>query len=119
LQKQTGDQLFLSQIKTDLKMKNITSLNYFNKIKLLVPCKKFIKIESRLIDESNLHLEAFYNIIIAGYPLDFALANYVNLGEYINNNKHIEYEQALTTYATYPGLKDGIYITKTKWFELN
>lgn len=99
-------------------MKNISSINYFNRIKLLVPQKKFIKLESRLIDESNQHLEAFYNIIIAGYPVDFALANYVKLGEYINN-KPIEYEQALTTYATYPGLKDGIYITKTKWFELN
>lgn len=99
-------------------MKNKATLNFFGKIKSLVPTHKFEEIEKDLIVVPNEKLEAFWNIIIAGYPVDFASINYNQLYEYLKD-KPIEYSHALTTFTTYPGLKAGIYITKTKWFELN
>ena len=98
-------------------MERVATMNFFRKIKSLVPVKKFEKIERDLL-VPNEKLEAFWNIIIAGYSVDFANSNYNQLYEYLKD-KPIEYSYALTTYAKYPGLKYGIYITKTKWYELN
>lgn len=99
-------------------MKTITTSNYHGKIKSLLPYNKFQLIEKEINDESNSRLEAFWNIVIAGYPIDFALAKYKKLHEYLKD-KPIEYSEALITFETYPGLHSGIYIIKTKWFELN
>lgn len=99
-------------------MKTITSLNYYGKIKSLLPHSIFQLIEKKINDENNSQLEAFWNIIIAGYPINFALENYKKLYEYLKD-KPIEYSEALTTFVTYPGLHSGIYVIKTKWFELN
>jgi len=99
-------------------MKTITTLNYYGKIKSLLPHDQFQLIEKKINDESNSRLEAFWNILIAGYPIDFAYANYKKLYEYLKD-KPIEYSEALITFVIYPGLHSGIYIIKTKWFELN
>jgi hypothetical protein len=99
-------------------MKKIATLDYYGKIKSILPSNKFQKIENRLSYESNYRLEAFWNIVIAGYSIDFAMANYEKLYEYLQD-KPIDYFEALTTFVIYPGLDSGIYITKTKWFELN
>ncbi|HSO86348.1 MAG TPA: hypothetical protein VLQ91_07350 [Draconibacterium sp.] len=99
-------------------MKSTVTLNYYSKIKALLPAEKFKMIDKRIIAESNLRLEAFWNILIAGYSVDFSLANYIMLYEYVQD-KPIEYSEALVTYANYPKLNSGIYIIKTKWFELN
>ncbi len=99
-------------------MENLTTINCYRRIKALIPSEKFRIIETRLAGETNTRLEAFLNIIIAGYTIDFALANYKKLYEYLKN-KPIGYSEALRTYSIYPGLESGIYITKTKWFELN
>ena len=99
-------------------MKSKTTLNYQKKIKSLVTSEIWQNIEEEIACESNESLEAFWHIIIAGYSVDFALVNYIKLYEYLKD-KPIDYTEALTTYATYPGLESGMYVTKTKWFELN
>jgi len=99
-------------------MKKLATLDYYGKIKSILPSYKFQRIATKLNYESNYRLEAFWNIIVAGYSPDFALANYEKLYEYLQD-KPIEYSEALTTFVIYPGLHSGIYITKTKWFELN
>ena len=99
-------------------MGNRVSTNYFTKIQVLLPANKFQEIELDLLIAQDEKLEAFWNIIIAGYPVEFAISNYVQLYDYLKDKK-IDYSQALTTYKIFPELEDGIYITKTKWFELN
>lgn len=99
-------------------MNSKTTLNYQNKIKSLLTQETWQCIEEDLLYESNERLEAFWHIIIAGYTVDFALVNYIKLYEYLKD-KPIDYTEALTTYATYPGLDSGMYVSKTKWYELN
>jgi hypothetical protein len=99
-------------------MKSKTTLCFYNKIKSLLSNDDFANVEKEIMYASNDNLEAFWNIIIAGYSVNFAKINYMKLYEYLKN-KPIDYSEALTTYATYPGLDSGIYVTKTKWFELN
>ena len=99
-------------------MKSKTTVNFHDKIKALLSPDNFEYVESDLVYESNERLEAFWHIIVAGYSIDFALINYIKLYEYLKD-KPVEYSEALTTYATYPGLESGMYVTKTKWYELN
>jgi hypothetical protein len=99
-------------------MKSKTTVNFYNKIRALLSDCEFESVEVDLLNASNESLEAFWTIIVAGYSVEFALVNYAKLFEYLKD-KPIEYSEALTTYATYPELDSGIYITKTKWFELN
>ncbi len=99
-------------------MKSKTTLDYHKKIKSLLSSDIWQDIEAELVCESNERLEAFWHIIIAGYSADFALVNYTKLYEYLKD-KPIDYSEALTTYATYPGMESGMYVTKTKWFEMN
>jgi hypothetical protein len=99
-------------------MKSRTTLNYYAKIKSLLTPNKFKFVKHTIENSPNEHLEAFYNIIIAGYPIDFAIANYTKLHEYLKNNA-MDYSEALDTYISYPGLEPGIYLVKTKWYELN
>lgn len=99
-------------------MKKTATLDYSGKIKSILPTDKFQKIENLLNYESNYRLEAFWNIIVAGYSIDFAMKNYDKLYEYLKD-KPLNYSQALTTFVFYPELHSGIYIKKTRWFELN
>lgn len=99
-------------------MKNVTTYNYYDCIKAILPSHEFELVQDKLRNDSNEQLEAFWNIIVAGYPVDFTLANYKKLYAFLQD-KPINYSEALVTYATYPGLPSGIYITKTQWFELN
>ena len=99
-------------------MKKTATLDYYGKIKSLLPTEKFQKIENLLNYESNFRLEAFWNIIVAGYSVDFAMKNYQKLYEFLKD-KPFNYSQALITFVIYPGLQSGIYIKKTRWFELN
>jgi len=99
-------------------MKSIVALNYFNKIKALLKEDEFHEIETIISNEQNERLEVFWNIIVAGYSIEFALTNYILLYEYVKD-KPIDYPESLVTYITYPGLKTEIYIDKTKWYELN
>ena len=99
-------------------MNNKTSINYYHSLKSLLPRKKFEEIRHKIVKDSNERLEALWSIIVAGYPVDFALSNYKQLYAYLQD-KPISYSEALTTYSIYPGLNNGIYIPKTKWYELN
>jgi hypothetical protein len=99
-------------------MNSRTTLNYYGKIRSLLTPNKFNFVKNTIGKSSNEELEAFYNIIIAGYPIDFAVSNYMKLYEYLRG-KPINYSEALDTYVTYPGLEPGIHLTKTKWYELN
>ena len=99
-------------------MNSKTTVNFKNKIRSLLSNNSWEYIEEDLYDESNERLEAFWHIVIAGYSVDFALVNYIKLYEYLKD-KPVSYSEALTTYATYPGLDSGMYVTKTKWYELN
>ena len=99
-------------------MENRTDLKYYDKIKSLLPPEQFNIAKEELFHAGDESLEAFWNIIVAGYPVDFALENYTQLYDYLKD-KPIKYTDALTTYVEYPGLKEGIYFTKTQWFELN
>ena len=99
-------------------MKNKTTVNFYYKIKSLLSPEDFKKIKYKLYDVTNESLEAFYHIIVAGYSVNFALKNYRNLYEYIEDNP-IRYSEALVTYAFYPGVEGGMHVSKTQWFELN
>ncbi|MEE4285655.1 MAG: hypothetical protein V2I31_05885 [Mariniphaga sp.] len=99
-------------------MKPRTTLDYYAKIKSLLTPNKFKFVKYTIENSANEQLEAFYNIIIAGYPIDFAIANYTKLHDYLKNNA-MDYAEALDTYISYPGLGPGILVTKTKWYELN
>ncbi len=91
---------------------------FYDKIKSILSPENFQKIENQINEVSNLKLEAFWHIIVAGYSAEFAVKNYVKLYDFLQN-KPISYTQALITFVIYPGLKSGIYIKKTRWFELN
>jgi len=99
-------------------MKRTVTINYYNKIKSVLPPTEFKCLEGQLKYAPNEKLEALWNIIVAGYPPDFALLNYVKLYDFLQD-KAMEYEEALITFVTYPGLRSGILLQKTKWFELN
>lgn len=99
-------------------MKKTTAINYYKKIKSLLHDEEFIWVEHKLSQTPNEKLEAFWHIIVAGYPVSFALTNFVKLHDYIQD-KAINYAEALTTFVTYPKLSSGILLEKTKWYELN
>ncbi len=99
-------------------MKSRTTLNYYQKIRKLLTPNRFNYIKHTIRNSSNEELEAFWNIVIAGYPVDFAIANYMKLYDYIKD-KPIDYSEALDIYVTYPGLGPGIYLARTRWYELN
>lgn len=99
-------------------MKTRTTLNYYAKIKSLLPPRKFLFVKYSLENSTNEQLEAFWHIIIAGYPIDFALDNYLNLHQFLKNNA-MDYAEALDTYVSYPGLENGMQLVKTRWYELN
>ncbi len=96
-----------------------TTLNYLQKIRDVIPNKQFQDIAEELFNASSEELEAFWNIIYAGYSVEFALSNYTHLYDYVRN-KNIKYSDALKiVYTFYPGLDAGIFIKHPEWFELN
>lgn len=99
-------------------MENEIKLNYYQKIKILLSVKDFKAVENELEHASNNSLEAFWHLIVAGYSIDFTISNYRTLYKYIAE-KSISYNDALVTYAFYPEIDGGMYVTKTQWFELN
>ena len=100
-------------------MRNKITVNYLSKIKTFLPEKKFTIVKDFLSIENNEHLEAFWNLISAGYPVGFALLNYIKLYEYVLHKKVSYWEALQTVYSIYPGLKAGIHVKKTEWYELN
>jgi hypothetical protein len=99
-------------------MKKTETVNFYNKIKSLLPPKEFKRIDKELYYATNEQLEAFWNIIVAGFPVYFALMNFINLHDFLQD-KAMDYFEALNTFVCYPGLKSGIILQKTRWFELN
>lgn len=99
-------------------MNSRITINYYDSLKSLLPREKFNDIKHKISKDSNERLEALWSIVVAGYPLDFALSHYKQLYAYLQD-KPMDYTEALTTFSIYPGLNNGIYITKTKWYELN
>ena len=99
-------------------MKKVITSEYYRKVRAVLPDKEFRKIERNINRIRQEKLEAFWHIIVAGYPIDFALSNYKYLYNYIDTHE-VEYKDALTTYINYPHLDMGIYVTKTQWYELN
>lgn len=99
-------------------MKKVIISEYYRKVKALLKDKEFRQVENTIVGVKNEKLEAFWHLIVAGYPVDFALSNYKDLFRYIDTHD-VEYKDALTTYINYPKLEMGIYVSKTQWFELN
>ena len=99
-------------------MKNTETVNYYNKIKSLLSPKEFNRINEKLYYATNEQLEAFWNIIVAGFSVNFALLNFVKLHNFLQD-KAMDYFEALNTFVCYPELKSGIILQKTRWFELN
>lgn len=99
-------------------MKQAETINYYNKISSILPPDEFEKIEFQLNHVPDEQLEAFWNIIVAGYSAEFALTHYVHLFNFLQD-KAMDYYDALITFVSYPGLVSGIFLKKTRWFELN
>ena len=99
-------------------MRKTETVNFYNKIKSLLPAKEFKRIDEELYYATNEQLEAFWNIIVAGFPVYFALMNFINLHDFLQD-KAMDYFEALNTFVCYPGLKSGIILQKTRWYELN
>jgi len=100
-------------------MKNITRVNYFQKIMDALPIEQFGRAATKILDGTDREMEAFWSILSAGYPTSFAISNYKNLLNYVQN-KNINYSEALSDmYHIYPGLEAGIRINYPEWFKLN
>lgn len=100
-------------------MKNKTTHNYFQKIQKYLKLDKSILFKDDFLQVPENQLEALWNLLCAGYPMDFAILNYINLYEYVQVNS-FDYNIAIKNlYSVFPGLIAGIYIKKKKWFELN
>jgi hypothetical protein len=99
-------------------MRKILTVNYRRKIITLLSDVQYKQAEKTLKKSSNDELEAFWHIIVAGYPVCFAVKHSKTLCHYLQDHPHT-YAEALTTYRIYPGFDNGILITKTQWFELN
>lgn len=99
-------------------MRKTKTSEFYDKIKSVLSPESFHKIENQINEESNFKLEAFWHIIVAGYSAEFAAKNYEKLYNFLQD-KPFSYTQALITFVIYPGLKSGIYVKKTRWFELN
>lgn len=96
-----------------------TTLNYLQKIRDILPEGKFQEIAEELFCASSDELESFWNIMYAGYSVEFAISNYKHLFDYIKD-KDIKYADALKiVYTFYPGLDAGIFIKHPEWFEFN
>ena len=92
-----------------------TTLNYLQKIRDVIPSEQFQDIAEELFCATSDELEAFWNIIYAGYSVEFALSNYAHLYNYVRD-KNIEYSDALKiVYTFYPGLDAGIFIKHPEW----
>lgn len=100
-------------------MKDRTTFNYLRKIQNFLSADNYYKIENELFEIDENKLEAFWNLIIAGYSINFAILNYVNVYEY-NLNNSTSYSSTLKNiYSVFPGLNAGISIIEPEWFELN
>ncbi len=99
-------------------MKDVRTSEYYKRIKAVLNENEFKKARKKIFYSRHENLEAFWHIIVAGYPVEFAMKNYNDLFRYIDTHE-IEYKEALTTYIEYPLLDAGIYFIKTQWFELN
>lgn len=93
--------------------------NYYQKIQSGLKRGRSVEIDIELLNIPEIHLEAFWFLMNAGYPTKFVLMNYINLYEYANKNS-IDYKRALKVlYSVYPGLYTGVCIRELKMFELN
>ena len=101
------------------KMRNKTTLNYVQKIKDFLPLVEFESIALELFNASDEELESFWEIIYAGYPVEFAVTNYVGLCKYVKTKK-TSYSKALkVAYQFFPELNDGVFVRSLEWYELN
>ncbi len=99
-------------------MRKILTVNYRRKIIALLSDFQYKQAEKALKESSNEELEAFWHIIVAGYPVCFAVKHHKTLCHYLQNHPY-SYAESLTTYRIFPELGSGILIPKTQWFELN
>lgn len=99
-------------------MSKILTVNYRRKIIALLNDIQYKQAEKVLKESSNDELEAFWHIIVAGYPVCFAIKHHKTLCHYLQDHPYT-YAESLTTYRVFPELDSGILITKTQWFELN
>lgn len=99
-------------------MRKIFTVNYRRKIIALLSDVQYKQAEKMLKESSNDELEAFWHIIVAGYPVCFAKKHHKTLCNYLKDYPYT-YAESLTTYRIFPELGSGILITKTQWFELH
>ena len=111
---------FNNFIPTDYRqMKKRATFNYYQRIKNLLPVHTFKTVEKRLCNIPNNEMEALWNILSAGYPVDFALTNYKSVYEHTTKNRTTYSNTLSALYSIYPGLMAGIRVKDTEWFELN
>jgi len=100
-------------------MKNKMTLTNFQKIRKMIPSELFRVVSTELSIASEDELEALWSIIVAGYPISFALLNYRNLFDYAKCN-NLTYSNTLKiVYTLYPGLNAGILVKYPERFDLN
>lgn len=100
-------------------MRKNFSTKYFRKVKEHIANEQFESFENELFKIPEIQLEALWNFLVAGYPVNFAISNYINLFEYSSGNS-IEYSTALETfYSVSFGVTAGIYLDDLNWFNSN
>jgi len=101
------------------KMKYNPILNYFRKVQGKIEEEKYKTIIDDLFYVPEMQLEALWNFLVAGYPVDFSIKNYVNLFEYARDNS-VDYSTAIETYYCISyGVKAGVDLENFERFDLN
>ncbi len=100
-------------------MKYNPIINYFRKISGQIESDKYQNIIDDLFYVPESQLEALWNFLVAGYPVDFSIRNYVNLFEYARDNS-LNYSAALEIYycVSY-GVKAGVNLKEFEPVDLN
>lgn len=100
-------------------MRRKSSLEYLLKVQEKITLDEFQLIEYGLLNIPDTHLEALWNLLEEGYPMNFAVQNYINLYELVRDNS-LDYTTALNTlYSISLGVNESVVLKEILWFELN
>lgn len=100
-------------------MRKNFSTKYFLKVKQQITIEKFKSIEKELFKIPESQLEALWNFLVAGYPINFAISNYINLFEYAAKNS-VDYPTAIEIFHSVSfGVATGISFDDLNWFDSN
>lgn len=100
-------------------MEKNSNINFFRKVQGHISVDQYDTIIDELFHVPDIVLEALWNLLVAGYPVRFSLANYLNLFEYARDN-NLDYSVAIETYYCLSyGIKEQKYVTELAWYEMN